>query len=581
MTGTSIFKRIGFLRLAAMALFVLSFSAAPAMAASERALYLYYTHTKETARIVFKRNGQYVQSGLNELNRFLRDWRRNEPTKMDPRLFDLIWEVYQDVGATQPIHVVSAYRSPATNAALAAKSSGVADNSQHMRGTAMDFYIPGVPLAKLRAAAMRRQVGGVGYYPTSGSPFVHLDTGSVRAWPRMTRAQLKEIFPDGKTMHLPTDGKPLSQEGYQLAMAEWKRCHAVPCGGGNSGTMVADNGGGSGKSLMDVLFGGGNNKSPAPAAAAAPAPVQVASLQPQPATPVAPPVPAPPPPELMAAIAAQPAAPADPGPAPTPAGASMAEAEIAPEVAPIPQPPYIPFSTVGSAPLDPSELATPVTPPMPVMKSEALRVATNSALPAADAVTALAALTQGPAPATPAAPPETTLTAYAPSAEAAKPSAATLGPALIASLGSNVTTGSIPPAPSSRLPVLASIGTPMPTELTSLPPAPGEVASLFSSTFAAADEARKDDLVAALASHVSRPVAKKMRTPELVAPDFEHVTDVLIAPASLDSEHFAVITDHDEADFDPTPEMGPYVIVMGAGEDTTMGGPGRFAPATN
>ena len=91
------------------------------------------------------------------------------------------------------IGVNSAYRSPATNAMLANKSSGVADNSQHMRGTAMDFFIPGVPLAKLRAAAMRKQVGGVGYYPTSGSPFVHLDTGSVRAWPRMTRAQLKNL----------------------------------------------------------------------------------------------------------------------------------------------------------------------------------------------------------------------------------------------------------------------------------------------------------------------------------------------------------------------------------------------------
>ncbi|MCQ4079009.1 DUF882 domain-containing protein, partial [Klebsiella pneumoniae] len=91
-------------------------------------LYLYYTHTKETARIVFKRNGNYVQSGLNELNRFLRDWRRNEPAKMDPRLFDLIWEVYQEVGATQPINIVSAYRSPKTNEMLRQTSSGVAEN---------------------------------------------------------------------------------------------------------------------------------------------------------------------------------------------------------------------------------------------------------------------------------------------------------------------------------------------------------------------------------------------------------------------------------------------------------------------
>ena len=90
-----------------------------------------------------------------------------------------------------------------------------------MLGKAMDVFIPGVSLATLRAAAMRHQVGGVGYYPTSGSPFVHMDTGGVRAWPRMTRAQLKQVFPDGKTLHLPVDGKPLSDDGRRYAMPQW------------------------------------------------------------------------------------------------------------------------------------------------------------------------------------------------------------------------------------------------------------------------------------------------------------------------------------------------------------------------
>src|SRR5690606_4338979 len=83
----------------------------------------------------------------------------------------------------------------------------------------------------LREAVMRHQVGGIGYYPTSGSPFVHADTGNVRAWPRMTRAQLKKVFPDGRTLHLPTDGKPLSNDGRRYAEAEWKKCRAVPCNG--------------------------------------------------------------------------------------------------------------------------------------------------------------------------------------------------------------------------------------------------------------------------------------------------------------------------------------------------------------
>ena len=125
---------------------------------------------------------------------------------MAPQLFDLLWEVYQDVGATQPYNIVSAYRTPATNAYLRSRSSAVAEHSQHMLGHAMDVFIPGVSLATLRAAAMRHQVGGVGYYPTSGSPFVHMDVGGVRAWPRMTRAQLETVFPDGKTLHLPVDG---------------------------------------------------------------------------------------------------------------------------------------------------------------------------------------------------------------------------------------------------------------------------------------------------------------------------------------------------------------------------------------
>lgn len=534
------------------------FAVQPAVAASERALYLYYTHTKETARIVFKRNGQFVQSGLNELNQFLRDWRRNEPTKMDPRLFDLIWEVYQEVGGSQPINIVSAYRSPATNAMLAQNSAGVADNSQHMRGTAMDFFIPGVPLAKLRAVAMSKQVGGVGYYPTSGSPFVHLDVGSVRAWPRMTRAQLKEIFPDGRTMHLPTDGKPLSQEGYNIALAEWKQCHAYPCNGrGSSGTMVADSGGGgSGKTLMDVLFGGkpGSAPAPAPVAAQAPAPVQVAALAPQTETPSSAPFPAPRPASLMAA-------------------ATTDVAVAAPVLA---DPVALPFSTVGSAPLDDAELTTTVIAPIPAIKSETLRVATASALPSGDAVTALAALTEPPTPLPPLRDnePDVALTAYA-----ATPTA--LGRPVIASLGPTVT-GSIPAAPAPSRSVLSSVGTPMPTELTALPPTQTEMANLFAGTFDAVETAKPSDLVAALTNHVSRPVAAiGMRKPDLVAPDFEHVADVFAAPASLSSNHFAVIFDRDEADFDPTPEMGRYVIVMDAGEDTTMGGNSRFAPATN
>jgi hypothetical protein len=109
-----------------------------------------------------------------------------------------------------------------------------------MRGKAMDVFIPGVKLSTLRAAAMRHQVGGVGYYPTSGSPFVHMDTGSVRAWPRMTRAQLQTVFPDGRTLHLPVDGKPLSSEGRAYAQAQWNKCKMVPCNGAPARSVASE-----------------------------------------------------------------------------------------------------------------------------------------------------------------------------------------------------------------------------------------------------------------------------------------------------------------------------------------------------
>lgn len=187
--------------------------------ASSRSLKLYYLHTGEKATITYKRNGKFIPAGLNRLNRFLRDWRRNEPTKMDPNLFDLVWEVYRQSGSHAYIHVISGYRSLKTNNMLRKRGRGVAKKSQHTLGKAMDFFLPDVKLAKLRKIGLIQQVGGVGYYPRSGSPFVHMDTGRVRHWPRMTRKELVRVFPNGKTLHIPSDGKPLP--GYNQAVAAY------------------------------------------------------------------------------------------------------------------------------------------------------------------------------------------------------------------------------------------------------------------------------------------------------------------------------------------------------------------------
>ncbi len=214
---------------------------------------------------------------------------------MDPHLFDLIWEVYRQSGSRDYINVVCGFRSPATNSMLKSRSrnSGVAEKSQHMLGKAMDFFIPDVKLAKLRAIGMKMQVGGVGFYPKSGSPFVHMDVGGVRAWPRMSRQELAQLFPNGNTIHIPSDGKPLP--GYQQAMADYKRRvstnQLVMASGGDAETRKP-------KTLFAALFGGGADeeedsaedsapvavaratppKAEAPAAAAEPQPTEVAAV---------------------------------------------------------------------------------------------------------------------------------------------------------------------------------------------------------------------------------------------------------------------------------------------------------------
>lgn len=218
-----------------------------------RTITIYHTHTKETTTVTFRRDGSYDREALRKLNWALRDWRRDEQIDMDPRLFDVIWQVTREISTSEPLHVVSAYRSPQTNAALRRRSRGVAQQSQHMVGKAIDFYLPDADMARVRATAMRLQHGGVGFYPGAFNPFVHLDVGSVRSWPRMPRAQLARLFPDGKTVHLPADGKPL--EGYEVAKAE-----ILSRGGAVAGVAYAEAGErtptSTGRSFWATLFGG-------------------------------------------------------------------------------------------------------------------------------------------------------------------------------------------------------------------------------------------------------------------------------------------------------------------------------------
>lgn len=211
-----------------------------------RTLTLFHAHTQENITVTFRRYSTYDRGALEKLNWFLRDWRKDEPTEMDPRLFDVVWATWREVGSSAPIRVVSAYRSPSTNAMLRRRSSAVAKQSQHMAGKAMDMHMPDVSMAKVREIGMRLQNGGVGYYPTAGTPFVHLDVGSVRSWPRMPRHQLERLFPDGKTVHLPADSGPLP--GYEAALAQ------IQARGGSAVSFAEATS--PRRSLWAALFGG-------------------------------------------------------------------------------------------------------------------------------------------------------------------------------------------------------------------------------------------------------------------------------------------------------------------------------------
>lgn len=472
----------------------------PAQAgAGDRTLYLYHTHTQETGRFTFKRNGQYDQAVLRQLNVFLADWRTKEPTKMDPALFDLLWTVYQEVGASQPINIVSSYRAPATNAALRKKSSGVAENSQHMKGKAIDFFIPGIKLSVLRETVMRHQVGGIGYYPTSGSPFVHADTGSVRAWPRMTRAQLKQVFPDGRTLHVPTDGKPLSNEGRAFAEAEWKKCHAVPCKGspitGGPVVMVASANeqapvpANKPRTLMDMFFAGDQQ----------PAPTQVAAIGGDPGQ------------RIVTTIDITPPVPALRG--------------------------GIEVAADGSAPI-------------PAQKSQRLMLATLGA-PADGNGTALAALDAlgTPQPRVLMTAQPDVMAAYAPAnpepgAEKAlqmiieRETTASLAPPKQLELNGAIVSASFGPAPTRRSPL----------------------GGMFEETFAALGKTKAPPpvavAVAALAQRHAPGNGLVTRDIELVAPELDHVNETLVQPVSMLGTHFAVMTEA-EGYLDKETELGP------------------------
>jgi hypothetical protein len=402
----------------------------------------------------------------------------------------------------------------------------------------MDVFIPGVPLAKLRATAMSFNVGGVGYYPTSGSPFVHVDTGSVRAWPRMTRAQLEKVFPDGKTLHLPVDGKPISSAGRKYAQAEWSKCHMVPCTGqpnyvsvpaGDPGVMVAD----------------------------------------------AAPVPATPSPGLFSALFAgnEPA---------SPVGAEPAQRVVATVAVSAPAP----VSRSGAAPvtvLPPVMTAGGELAPVPATKSAAIRLATGPSLPA-NGETALVALAHlGGEPPVPQprvlmtpkglSRDDLMVTAYVPPI-AQDPGAQRALQMIIA----RETTAALPPKGRPKA------ATPAPIHQASLGQQPkgglNALANLLQDTWNAVTGSGQPMLQSALAAHVSPPPdpAFAPHRVEFSPPDIDHVAETMTLPVPMSDVFYGEMYEP-EGYLDKTTELGPMVTRMGIDTNPEIPGYDSFTVA--
>jgi uncharacterized protein YcbK (DUF882 family) len=147
---------------------------------SERQLKFFHTHTGKSLEIVYFRKGEYDSNALAVLREFLADWRDSRQHDLDPQLLDFLWQIQQTTNSNNTWEVISAYRSPQTNELLRKRSNGVAKNSQHLKGNAIDVRLRGIDLEVLRDTAMKLKLGGVGFYLKSD--FVHVDTGRVRYW---------------------------------------------------------------------------------------------------------------------------------------------------------------------------------------------------------------------------------------------------------------------------------------------------------------------------------------------------------------------------------------------------------------
>jgi uncharacterized protein YcbK (DUF882 family) len=156
------------------------FAAATKVFSDEKALSFYNIHTGENMKAIYWNDGTYVPQALTDINYVLRDYRTGEVKEIDTDLLDLLFALHQKLESKKPFNIISGYRSLETNSLLNIRSKGVAKNSLHIYGKAIDIRLPGYDLKTLQRAAVDLRRGGVGYYPVSD--FVHVDVGRIRYW---------------------------------------------------------------------------------------------------------------------------------------------------------------------------------------------------------------------------------------------------------------------------------------------------------------------------------------------------------------------------------------------------------------
>ncbi len=176
-------RRVLFMGLTAVAFSCIpyrSLAAVQNIVAPERRLCFYNPYTGEKLDTAYWREGRYIPEGIEGINYILRDIRTGKVKDMDRKLLDLLFALNQELGNTKPFHIISGYRTPRSNALLRKRKKGVAKNSLHIYGKAVDIHVPSYDIRDVRRAAIRLRGGGVGYYPHFNS--LHIDVGSIRYW---------------------------------------------------------------------------------------------------------------------------------------------------------------------------------------------------------------------------------------------------------------------------------------------------------------------------------------------------------------------------------------------------------------